>query len=332
MSLSIQKGSSVKPGTPQVSVIVPCYNITEFIAETLESVFTQTFTDYEVILINDGSPDTPEFEKAIAPFLSKIVYVKKAQNEGLPAGRNTGVRTARGELIAFLDGDDIWKPDFLEKQVKFLQDNNFDMVFTDAEFFGETGLAGRKYGEFSPTSLPVTTAKILKFEACIIISSSLVKKSRIVEVGYFDETNFRADDFDMWVRLAFAGFALGYQNNALMKYRMRVGSLSGNSVQRVERQLESLTKLENKLSFGKTEKNAIKQQKDKLSGIINLEKGKAHLLKKEFAEADQCFAESQKTLNTAKMRIVRTALKVAPNFLRLLYRKTRAEESRYLST
>jgi glycosyltransferase involved in cell wall biosynthesis len=103
-------------GSPLVSVIIPAYDVAEFIGEALDSVFAQTFTDYEVIVINDGSPDTAKLERALAPYLSRIVYLKQ-ENRGVSAARNTGINAARGSLIAFLDGDDVWLPNYLEVQV-----------------------------------------------------------------------------------------------------------------------------------------------------------------------------------------------------------------------
>src|SRR5260221_785574 len=92
---------------PTVSVVIPAYNVARYISETLESVFAQTFTDYEVIVVNDGSPDTEDFEQAIAPYLNRILYLKQ-ENLGASVARNTGLQAARGEFIAFLDADDLW--------------------------------------------------------------------------------------------------------------------------------------------------------------------------------------------------------------------------------
>jgi len=98
--------------TPRVSVIIPCYNTAQFVAETLDSVFSQTYSDYEVVVVNDGSPDTPDLERVLGPYLSRIVYVK-SDNCGLAGARNNGIRASKGELIALLDSDDAWEPRYL---------------------------------------------------------------------------------------------------------------------------------------------------------------------------------------------------------------------------
>src|SRR5688500_16661464 len=95
---------------PTVSVVIPCYSVSRWIGETLESVFAQTFSDYEVILVNDGSPDTREFHVAIARFRNRVTLIEQP-NKGPAGARNSGIRLAKGEFIAFLDGDDIWRPD-----------------------------------------------------------------------------------------------------------------------------------------------------------------------------------------------------------------------------
>src|ERR1700730_1568273 len=98
--------------TPTVSVIIPAYNTALYIVETLDSVFAQTFRDFEVILINDGSPDTDKLEQVIEPYRERIVYLKQ-KNGGPSAARNAGIGWSRGEYIAFLDSDDSWLPQYL---------------------------------------------------------------------------------------------------------------------------------------------------------------------------------------------------------------------------
>ena len=116
-------------GSPLVSVIIPAYNVAKFIGEALNSAFAQSFKDYEVIVVNDGSPDTPELERTLAPYLPRIVYLKQ-ENRGVSAARNAGINAARGSLIAFLDGDDVWLPHYLEVQVKRIQaDPSIDVLY-----------------------------------------------------------------------------------------------------------------------------------------------------------------------------------------------------------
>src|ERR1041385_762350 len=111
---SITNEAPLTEGKPVVSVIIPAYKVAPFIRETLDSVFAQTFTDFEVIVINDGSPDTVDLENAIENYRHAITYLKQA-NQGAGAARNAGLRVARGHFVAFLDGDDLWLPNFLSE-------------------------------------------------------------------------------------------------------------------------------------------------------------------------------------------------------------------------
>src|SRR6185295_3370263 len=129
---------------PAISVVIPAYNVAPFINETLESVFAQTFTDYEVIVVNDGSPDTDDFEAVIKPHLGRIRYLRQ-ENRGASVARNTGLQSARGEFVAFLDADDLWLPNYLEEQMKFISERGCDLACADATFFGDAAVESRTY-------------------------------------------------------------------------------------------------------------------------------------------------------------------------------------------
>src|SRR5260370_2508378 len=120
---------------PRVSVVIPAYNVAPYISETLATVFAQTFSDFEVVIVNDGSPDTEEFEREIQSYADRIVYLQQ-ENRGASAARNTGVRAARGQLIAFLDADDLWSPNYLTEQLKFIREYGCDLACADAMIFG----------------------------------------------------------------------------------------------------------------------------------------------------------------------------------------------------
>ena len=117
---------------PLVSVIIPAYQAAAYIHETLESVLRQSYQNLEVILINDGSPDTEEFERAIGPYRDRIVYIRQ-ENGGPSAARNAGIRRARGEYLAFLDSDDVWFPTCLAAQVELAlsRQPSCDLVYSD---------------------------------------------------------------------------------------------------------------------------------------------------------------------------------------------------------
>ena len=127
-----------RPARPAVSVIIPAFRASRDIADALASVFAQTFTDFEVVLVDDGSPDAAELEAAIAPFRSRIHFIAQP-NHGAGAARNTAIRASTGRLLAFLDADDRWLPDFLARQVALLEsDRHCALVYCDALLSGDT--------------------------------------------------------------------------------------------------------------------------------------------------------------------------------------------------
>src|ERR1700737_3017188 len=112
----------VREHMPKVSVIMPSYNTPTLIAECPGSVFAQDYKDLEVIVINDGSPDTAELERVLEPYRDRIVYLKQ-ENRRACGARNNGINHARGEYVAFLDSDDSWMPTYLRTQMGHLEKN-----------------------------------------------------------------------------------------------------------------------------------------------------------------------------------------------------------------
>lgn len=125
---------------PKVSVIIPAYNAERFIAETIQSVLNQTFQDFELIVINDGSKDkTPDIVQEFCNKDSRVILINKP-NTGVSDTRNLGMRTAKGEYIAFLDADDLFLPTYIERKVNFLEKNReYQFVYSDFIHINENG-------------------------------------------------------------------------------------------------------------------------------------------------------------------------------------------------
>lgn len=322
----IKIGANVPRETPKVSIITPTYNLAHIISETLDSAFAQTFQDFELIVVNDASPDTPELEKVLEKYADKITYCQKIKNAGVAAARNTGLKIARGELVSFLESDDIWMPNFLASQIAFLQKNKLEMVYSDAFFFEEPTLEGKRFSELNPSKGDVTTLSLLKKECCPLTSASVIKKSWLEKVGFFDEQNFRADDFDMWVRLAKNGAKIGYQSDVLAKYRVRIGSLSGNTVQTWERELANYAKLQEKLVFSDEEKTAIEAICHEIEAELSLARGKAELFAGNYKDASKDFEKARSHKDSLKLQIIQAGLKIAPNLVRRSFERLRSAE------
>lgn len=301
---------------PAVSVVIPAFNVAECIVETVESVFAQTFSDYEILIVNDGSADTAALETALQPFLERIVYIKQS-NGGASKARNAGICQARAELIAFLDGDDVWLPDFLESQIEFLKKNDFEMVYADALLFGDTNQTGETYMQFSGSTGAVTTVSLIGWTCNVITSGTVVYRDKIIAAGLFDESPAwkRAQDFEMWFRLVRAGARVGYQKKVLLKYRVRQGSLTGNTIEQAVRNIHVLDALQAQYEFTPAETVIWRQQKQVASAIWEMEAGKAALRNADFKAARQHFQRAAPIYSRLKIRLLSIGLTVAPRLV-----------------
>src|ERR1700733_3313612 len=211
---------------PAVSVIIPAYNTADYIAETLDSVFAQTFQNFEVIVINDGSPDTAALELRLRPYLERVLYLKQ-QNRGPGSARNLGIHHARGEYLAFLDGDDCWLPEYLAEQIKLFDDcPSLAMACSDTRLFGDTPFANRTFWQLYPPRIPATFERLLAGDSSIVTSCTIARTESIREAGLFDENFIRAEDLDLWLRVAHRGGNVAIQRKVLGRRRVHSGALT----------------------------------------------------------------------------------------------------------
>lgn len=304
--------------SPTVSVITPAYNAAKYIGEALDSVLNQTFRSHELIVINDGSPDTDELERELEKHPATIRYIKQ-ENRGAAAARNAGLRSARGEYAAFLDADDRWLPDFLEQQLAFLRSSNADLVFSDARLIGDSPLAGRTFMELDPPKSAVTPESLLAVEVAVLTSAVLARKQPIFEVGLFDETIKRGHDFELWFRLAKSGTRFAYQPRVLAEHRIVESGLSGDALSQLCRTLSVLEAVKAKGTLTPREDAALKLSMKRTLGVLALENGKEKLRDRDFAGALKCFQEAGTYRQSWKLRLVSLGVKVAPEAVRRLH-------------
>jgi len=185
---------------PLVSVIIPAYQAAEHIREALDSVFAQTYPNFEVVLVNDGSPDTEALEQAIRSYGERLIYIRQ-ENRGPSGARNTAIRTARGKYIACLDGDDIYLPEHLARLVPLLEEQGLDLVYCDSYFMKDRVHVGRssvgRAFERQPQSPPVTFEKLLTEECAVTTSAVVASRQAMIDAGLFDERYRRSEDFDL---------------------------------------------------------------------------------------------------------------------------------------
>jgi glycosyltransferase involved in cell wall biosynthesis len=192
-------------GDPLVSTVITAYNSAAFLPETLNSVFRQSYRNYEVIVVDDGSTD--DTEKALAPYKDRISY-RYQKNRGPSAARNAGIAAARGDYIAFLDGDDLWTPDKLRLQVDFMEQNPpIGLLFSDMEEFDDgTTLCGSLLerslfrSELIASGRVADAARKLLVEDFIPTSTVLIRKECLAQTALFDENLYFAEDRELWLR------------------------------------------------------------------------------------------------------------------------------------
>lgn len=214
---------------PKVSVVITAYNSMAYLPETLESVSRQTFTDFEVLIIDDGSSD--HIVQWASELVDPRVRLISQENQGVGVARNTGIAHAQGEYIAFLDGDDTWEPTKLEKQVRCLEENP------------KVGLVHTWLAGIDPHSKPTGRVigshvegevweKIIE-RNMVACSSAMVHRCCFETVGVFDKNLRFAEDWDMWIRIA-ARYHLAVIKEPLVGYREHPNSKSKKYASRLQ--------------------------------------------------------------------------------------------------
>ncbi len=304
---------NISPG-PTVSVIIPAYNVGPYIDETLNSLFAQTYRDFEAIVINDGSTD--ETEKKLAPFRDRIVYIKQ-KNAGLAAARNAGLRAARGRFIALLDGDDIWLPKFLETLVNLLEkDSSLTAAFPNAFFFGSPRYGGRLYQEVYPATNPVTFERVLNRD-CYIFVAVVFRRIVLEDVGMFDENMpSSAEDFDLWLRMLQSGYRFAFITEPLVKYRWRQNSLSNNGVGMLRSVISVYEKLYTDERRTTGQRRLIEANLADLRPQLNFALFRQYLRDRNYGEATSQLAAATEQHQSLKRRALLAAMYIIPGMIR----------------
>jgi len=183
---------------PTVSVIIPTYNRMGYLREALDSVLAQTAAPTEVLVVDDGSTDGTG--EAVATYGPPVRYLRHSQNQGVAAARNTGLQAARGDVIAWLDSDDLWEPTFLARTMSCLaKDGSLDGVYTGLTTIAGDGTVLSHTLRVEP---PTALHDALVRDSFLATASLVVYKRCYDAVGGFDPALYICEDYDMWLRLA----------------------------------------------------------------------------------------------------------------------------------
>ena len=312
--------NSGSPKEPEVSVVVPAYNTAAHIAEALDSVFSQTFTGFEVIVVNDGSPDTNQLEKVLEPYRDRVVYLKQ-ENRGPSAARNAGIRSARGVFLAFLDSDDVWEREYLAAQMQFFRkDATLDLIYSDFLYSGDSEKAGKSYMNMYPPKGRVTFENLMKREYLIFPTTTVVRKQVVVEAGLFDEEIPRSEDFDLFLRIAHRRGKIAYHRAALARRLIHPASLSFVGAKMLEAEDRVLRKLWDTLDLSPKQRRLLQRRIDMPLAEKEGDRGKELLLLTDYAGARNCFAAAYRLRPTVKLWLVLFGLRIVPGPTRLLVR------------
>lgn len=206
-----------------VSIITPTYNCAKFIGATIESVLNQTYQNFEMIIVDDASKDNTE--EVVKSFKDKrIKYIRLSKNSGPAVARNRAMEEAKGKYMAFLDSDDLWKREKLEKQINFIKKNKYKIICSDYEQIDEEG---NKLNKIIPCKKKVNYNGILL--SCPVGNSTVFYD--VSKLGKFKVPNIRKRNDDaLWLQILKKEEYMYGQKEVLMEYRIRQNSVSSNKL------------------------------------------------------------------------------------------------------
>ena len=222
-----------------VSIITPCHNASKFVAETIESVLSQTYSEWEMLIVDDCSTDNSvEIVQSFSEQDSRIKLLKLEKNSGAAVARNCGIKEARGRYIAFIDSDDIWLDNKLQQEMDFMKDKNCAFVYTATQMIDADG---EKKGKFTPVPEKTDYNHLLKRT---VIATSTVLLDRKVTGNFFMPLRRSGQDYATWLMLLRnIDFAYGI-NQPLCLYRISPKSLSSNKLKSIKQVFDIQTKNE----------------------------------------------------------------------------------------
>jgi glycosyltransferase involved in cell wall biosynthesis len=210
----------------KVSIIVTCYNKEKYIYETINSVLKQTYSDFELIIVDDGSTDNSI--EIIKKINDKRIIVISQDNNGVNSARNKGISIATGSLVAFLDGDDIWLSSKLQEQIDLIITNNLDMCFCDYFTINQVGKRCNDYYklEFPNFSYNKLRNKILTGNYVLGSASSvLVRKIIIDAIGELNVNLKWGEDWEYWLRIIYFTKKIGFLQKKLIEIRFGINQV-----------------------------------------------------------------------------------------------------------
>jgi len=304
-----------------VSVIIPVYGTAPFVPDALDSVLRQTYRHYEIIVVNDGSPDSDLLEKVVEPYRDQITYLVQ-ENRGSSGARNTALKIAQGEYVAMLDSDDYWHPEYLASQLSVLAaDRTIDVVYPDAVRVSSDGKRKRQFSDEHPVGGEVSFLRVLVREVQIY-GGVTARREPLLRVGLYDEDLVTGEDFDLWLRVLKAGGRIAYNDRVLAYYRERAGSLTSNRVSLKKNMLKLLDGLGRKMELTAEERAVIDRQRSTVAANLSLSEGKQALIAGDRTTAITKLTAAFEHTKRRKHWAAIVTLRIAPRWVLQFYRLT----------
>jgi teichuronic acid biosynthesis glycosyltransferase TuaG len=245
---------------PLVSIITPSYNSTKFIPDTINSVLSQTYSNWEMLIVDDCSKD--ESRQVIGEFTKKderIKLIELTENSGAAVARNTAIKAAKGKYVAFLDSDDLWVPTKLEKQIQFMEENDYAFTYSKYQLMDVNGKLLDRVIEV-PNNIEYRSLLSNNIIGCLTAVVNVEK------TGQIEMPNIRTrQDFALWLSILKSGIKAYGLQEVLAHYRLVPGSISSNKIKvakqnwKVYREVEKLGLFTSIIIFSGYAWNAVKK-------------------------------------------------------------------------
>ncbi|MGB9489761.1 MAG: glycosyltransferase family 2 protein [Terriglobales bacterium] len=297
-------------GQELVSVVIPAYKAASRIRKTLDSVYAQTYTNFEIVLVNDGSPDSKQLEDEIRGYDQRLIYIKQ-ENQGPSSARNTAIRAAHGKYIACLDSDDVYLPEHLARLVSHLESNNLQLVYSDCYFIKGGKHVGRSF-EREPQSPPVTFEKLLTEDCCVGTSAMMATRQAMIDAGLFDEHYWRCEDFDLWLRMSFRGAKMDLVPEVGMEHHVQSDGLAADPYLLNIARAEVYRKTLATLPLGPEQRTLVEKLIALTDGRSQMDLVRSGLREHNYSQARSAASKAASLLGGGKTRTLAVALQFAP--------------------
>lgn len=211
----------------ETAIIMPAYNCEKTIAISIQSIIRQSYKKWELFIVDDKSNDSTPYILDIFPRQHKnINIIRSDKNEGPSSSRNKAINAILNldfKYIAYCDSDDTWDSSHLENNIKFLEDQNADMVYSNVYLINENYFTMRSFGISNPNEFDINEL----YKGNFIYISSVIHKIQCLSVGLFDSNSI--EDWDYWIRIAKNGYSIKKNNNDFITYMVRKNSFGSKS-------------------------------------------------------------------------------------------------------